>query len=173
MDGICHQLVRHGLQVHLQHPVDDLLLLLLRHAVDGHAAGQEPAQLLLHGEIPVALPGHKAAHHAGGSQLQLIKILPGILGMHRAEQLHQLIRCHLMDVVGRGCIGIGGDIQLPQGLGFLGDIHLDRRLHGVKHFGLIALAQQPSGNGKLLFIHPLGQLQQQCLLVGKYRKKCR
>lgn len=43
MDGICHQLVRHGLQVHLQHPVDDLLLLLLRHAVDGHAAGQEPA----------------------------------------------------------------------------------------------------------------------------------
>ena len=87
------------------------------------------------------------------------------------EQLHQLVRHHLVYIVGGGRIGVRGDIQLPQPLGLFGNIQLDGRLHGVEHHRVIVLPQQLVRNGELLFVHPLGQLQQQRLLVGKYCKK--
>lgn len=107
-------LFRNATNIQGGHIGDDLLGLLRRYVVGVEAELQKAGNLLFQAQLLVAGMGHVAAHHAGGTDLQQIKILGGPVGHVVAENLLQFLCGFPLDQLYNGGLGVGFNVDLPE-----------------------------------------------------------
>lgn len=165
-DGLVDDILRGLRQVDADDLVDNRLIVRARHLEELIAAGEVVAQLGRHRIVLRAGRGHKAAHDAGGRQLECDPVVLRRLRQIPTEDCGELLLHALVDVGRRARQRVGRDVELAQRLGELDDVHLQRRFQPVEHQRVGRIAREPLGDAELSGEHPLDKFEQHALLIA-------
>ena len=164
LEQVLHDLFGDRADIHSRDELQNLLQLVLRHAVAAQAERQEGFQLLLERQRLIARMGHIAPHEPRRAELQRIKILRRERRLVRPEDLIQLSGCLAEDIFRGFALRIGLDVDLAQILVQLRQRDLQSSLDGIDEHGRQLRPGCLPRGAELIGEHEADQLGQHAVL---------